>query len=164
MAIQLSRKERRSLLEICRHQCVEARLYRRARMVLLAADGQSISAIAHLMGTCRLRVTQWLCRFREDRIDGLLDHPRSGRPRVITSLERHEVIAAACKSPRDFGVQRRTWTQASLRDAVVSSGLVREISTSEVGRILEVADLKPHRVKSWCHSTDPEFRQKIPDD
>lgn len=161
MAIRVSRRERRLLEEIIRHQCVEARLYRRARMVLLAAGGESISAIARHMGTCRLRVNHWLHRFGEDRLDGLSDHPRSGRPSVITSLERHEVIATACQSPRDFGVGRQTWTHESLRDAVVAVGLVREISSSEVGRILETADLKPHRVKGWCHSTDPEFRLKM---
>jgi len=130
-------------------------------MVVLAAEGESISAIARHLGTCRLRVYQWLHRFQKDRLNGLSDHPRSGRPRVITSLERHAVIATACGRPRDFGVERQTWTHESLRDAVVAAGLVQEISSSEVGRILETADLKPHRVKGWCHSTDPEFHSKM---
>ena len=67
MAIRLSRKEEDLLLEITRQQRVEARLYRRARMVLLAAAGESISEIARQMGTCRLRVNDWLSRFREER-------------------------------------------------------------------------------------------------
>jgi transposase len=161
MAVRLSRRERRCLQDILRQQCVEARLYRRARMVLLAADGKSISAIARHLGTCRLRVHQWLDRFRADRLNGLLDLPRSGRPREITSLERHAVIATACQRPREFGVGRQIWTHETLRDVVVAEGLVRAISSSEVGRILESADLKPHRVKGWCHSTDPEFHAKM---
>lgn len=113
------------------------------------------------MGTCRLRVGQWLRRFERRRLSGLEDDPRSGRPVEITPLERHQVIAAACRVPRDFDVARNTWTHESLRDAVVAQGLVRQISTSEVGRILDAADLKPHRVKGWCHSTDPDFQQKM---
>jgi hypothetical protein len=76
-------------------------------------------------------------------------------------LDRHQIIAEACKSPKDFDIARDTWTSDSLRAAVVAQGLVRRISTSEVGRILEEADLKPHLVKGWCHSTDPEFQTKM---
>jgi transposase len=102
-----------------------------------------------------------LRRFTKVRLSGLRDRPRSGRPSRITPLERHQVIAAACRSPNDLGVARNTWTHESLRDALVAQGLVRRISISEVGRILEEADLKPYRVKGWCHSTDPEFQAKM---
>ena len=160
-AVRLSQREREMLEQVARHQCGEARSYRRARMVLLAASGESVSSIARCMGTCRLRVAQWLRRFQEQRLSGLQDRPRSGRPIEITPLERHQVIAAACRSPKDFGVARNTWTHDSLRGALVAQGLVRRISTSEVGRILDDANLKPYRIKSWCHSTDPEFQVKM---
>jgi transposase len=58
-------------------------------------------------------------------------------------------------------VARNTWTHESLREVLVRKGLVRRISTSEVGRILGEADLKPHRVKGWCHSSDPDFQAKM---
>lgn len=161
VAIQLSRKEKRLLLEMTRQQRIEARLYRRARMVLLAAAGESISEIARQMGTCRIRVYDWLARFGRYGVEGLEDQPRCGRPQLITALERHEVIAIACRSPRELGVERNTWTHETLADALVARNLVREISSSEVGRILEVADLKPYRVRSWCHSTDPDFQKKM---
>jgi transposase len=130
-------------------------------MVLLAASGESVSAIALQMGTCRSRVYEWLERFAAAGIDGLSDEPRSGRPVQITALERHQVVAAACKAPSEFGVERQVWTHESLRDAVIEAGLVRQMSSSEVGRILEGADLKPHRVRSWCHSTDPDYQEKM---
>jgi transposase len=75
-------------------------------MVLMAAEGESISVIARSLGTCRARVGQWLQRFRERRLEGLEDLPRSGRPPEITPLERHQVIATACRCPADFGFQR----------------------------------------------------------
>jgi len=161
VAIRLSSKEKHRLLEITRQQRVEARLYRRARMVLLAAAGETISQIAQQMGTCRRRVYDWLGRFEEERLDGLEDRGRSGRPQIITPMERHEVMAIACRSPREVGVDRNTWTHESLREFLVTTERVREISSSEVGRILEDADLKPYRVRSWCHSTDPDFRPKM---
>ena len=161
MSLRLSRGERTALETILRHQRGEARLYRRARIVLLAAAGESKAEIARQVGTNRSRVDDWIRRFEKERLDGLDDLARSGRPSKISSLERHQVVAAACKSPREFGVSREVWSHESLRDAVVETGLVREISTATVHAILDEAEIKPHRVKSWCHSTDPEFQSKM---
>lgn len=136
-------------------------MYRRARMVLLAADGESNASIARQLGTNRTRVLGWLRRFEGQRLDGLGDAERSGRPIRITPLERHQVVAAACQSPEKYGLSRNTWTRESLADAVVEAGLVREISPSQVGRILDEAQIKPHRVKMWCHSKDPAFQEKL---
>jgi transposase len=130
-------------------------------MVLLAADGASKSEIARQLGTNRSRVGTWLGRFERERLAGLVDAPRSGRPIKITALERHQVIAAACRLPRDFGLEEPVWRQASLRAALVSAGLVREISVATIGSILDEADIKPHRVKMWCHSKDPAFQEKM---
>ncbi len=130
-------------------------------MALLAADGVSVSATARQLGTSRARVTAWLARFRAKGFDGLLDAPRSGRPQVLTALERHQVIAAACQSPRSLGVDRDVWTRQTLAQALVSAGHVRAISPSTVAEILDEAEIRPHRVKAWCHSHDPEFQEKM---
>jgi len=130
-------------------------------MVLLAGQGDSKASIAGQLGTNRIRVGHWLHRFERERMEGLIDRARSGRPIEITPLERHQVIAAACRSPREFGVDRTLWTHQSLRDAVVSAGLVHAISSTSVGMILDEAEIKPHRVKRWCHSRDPDFQKKM---
>jgi transposase len=161
MGLQLSRKERQTLKEITRHQCGEARLYRRARMVLLAADGVSKSSIARQLGTNRTRIGDWLRRFERDRLEGLEDDARSGRPMEITPLERHQVIAMACRSPQNFGVERNVWTHEALKEILISRDLVRAISTTLVGSILDEAEIKPHRVKMWCHSNDPDYEKKM---
>jgi hypothetical protein len=94
-------------------------------------------------------------RFEAEGIEGLKDEPRSGRPARITSLERHQVIAAACSDPSEYGLERSVWSHESLAHALEDSGEVGSISSSTVGRILADAEIKPHRVKTWCHSTDP---------
>jgi len=53
------------------------------------------------------------------------------------------------------------WSHEALAEALQTSGRVRSISSSAVGRILADAEIKPHRVKSWCHSTDPEYQPKM---
>jgi transposase len=161
MVIRLARKQKRTVRSIAQRQRGEARLYRRARMILLADGGESVSSIARKMGTCRAQVGRWIQRFKEGGPEGLRDAPRSGRPPEVTSLERHQVIATACRSPRGFGLHRAVWSHEALAEAVVSAGLVRSISSSTVGRILLQAQIKPHRVKMWCHSNDPAYQQKM---
>lgn len=112
------------------------------------------------MGTNRLRVGHWLRGFAERGVEGLRDQARSGRPPEITPLERHQVIAAACQSPRQLGLERDVWSHDALAEALTERGLVRAISSTTVGRVLQDAEIKPHRVRGWCHSTDPLFQEK----
>jgi transposase len=130
-------------------------------MVLGSAEGETVSSIARQIGTTRLRVGEWLQRFKREGLEGLTDQPRSGRPEEITPLERHQVIATACASPKRFGFQRILWSHAALAEAVVCAELVRSISARTVGRILAEAEIKPHRVKMWCHSKDPAYQKKM---
>ncbi len=161
MGVRVSASEARELERIVRKGRGEARWYRRARMVQLAASGESISGIARALGTSRARVGDWLGRFEEEGVRGLEDQPRSGRPVEITALERHQVIAAACGDPSEFGLERTVWSHEALAVALERSGRVGSISSSTVGRILAEAEIKPHRVKAWCHSTDPEYQEKM---
>jgi transposase len=161
MGIHVSANEARKLEGILREGRGEARLYRRARMVLLAASGTSIAEVARTVGTNRARVGHWLKQFKAAGIAGLSDQSRSGRPVEITALERHQVIAAACEKPSAFGLERVLWSHDALADALMESGRVRSISSSAIGRILDEAEIKPHRVKMWCHSTDPLYQGKM---
>lgn len=53
----------------------------RAKMILMAADGESNDQIAARLDTRREVVSQWRKRFFEQRLRGLEELPRSGRPR-----------------------------------------------------------------------------------
>lgn len=161
MALRLSRHEKNALEASVRTERGEARRHRRARMILLASEGTPVSAIAERLGTSRSRVRVWLKRFEAERLDGLDDQQRSGRPTEIDSLERHQVIALACRPPSELGHLRSLWSHATLAEALVAEGLVRSISARSVGLILEEAELKPHRVKMWCHSKDPAYQEKM---
>ena len=55
------------------------------------------------------------------------------------------------------------WSQDSLSEAVVEAQLVESISVRTVGRILSQAQIKPYRVKMWCHSEDPRFQERLRD-
>jgi putative transposase len=72
---------RADLLRLTRSPSIPAGLARRARIVLLAADGTPIRHIGPLVGVSRTVVRDWLDRFRAHGLAGLHDLPRPGRPR-----------------------------------------------------------------------------------
>jgi transposase len=148
--IVLSDEERVELERIVRASTSEQRMARRARVVLLAAAGETNDTIAARVGLSAHKVSKWRRRFAEERLAGLLDRPRSGGPRRYGHDERLAVFRTACGSPPEGETH---WTVRSLAETV-------GISKSQVHVILDDADLKPHQVRSWLTSLDPEFETK----
>lgn len=99
------------------------------------------------------KVSKWRRRLSEEGIAGLSDRPRSGGPRRYGHDERLAVFTTAC-SPPPAGETH--WTVRSLAQTLGRS-------RSWVHRILAQADLKPHQVRSWLTSLDPEFETKQAD-
>lgn len=68
----------------------------RARVVLWLADGRSVTEVAELMGWSRPTVHCWRDRFIEQGPAGLVDLPRSGRPKTVN---RQHIIATTLMAP-----------------------------------------------------------------
>lgn len=82
--IALSEGARVELIHLTRSPSVAAGLARRARIVLLAAEGVPVRHIGPRVGVSRTVVRDWLDRFRARGLAGLQDRPRSGRPRTFS--------------------------------------------------------------------------------
>ncbi len=132
----------------------------RARIVLAAADGAANAQIARGIGVCEDTARRWRNRFCAQRLDGLKDRPRSGRPRVFTPVEVAEVKALACTRPADHGLPLTRWSTTELRTHAVSTGLVRPVSPSTIGRWLAADAIKPWQHRSWIFPRDPDFATK----
>jgi hypothetical protein len=81
--VTLSVAERAALETLTRRTTVAVGLVRRARMVLLAADGMRLDQIARTVGADRTIVRTWIDRYRAGGLAALGDRPRSGRPRTF---------------------------------------------------------------------------------
>src|SRR3546814_13662932 len=90
--IELSEVERSDLEGLSRRRRTAQGLAQRAHIVLLAAAGLDNKAIAHRIGAVENTVGKWRRRFAEQRLDGLYDEPRYGRPREIGDDEVAETI------------------------------------------------------------------------
>ena len=82
-AIRLSVQEEREVLRRAAKYTLPYFEVQRARMVLLAAEGLPNNQIAARLDTRREVVSMWRKRFFEDRLAGLDQRSRPGRPRVF---------------------------------------------------------------------------------
>ena len=153
VGIELSVEERGALLAIVGSPRSEQRMVTRARVVLAAADGTANRRIAREVGLSERKVGVWRNRFSEQRLAGLRDLPRPGAPRRYDHDRRLEVFKTACSDPPEGETH---WTVRALAEVV-------GIGKSQTHAFLSEADLKPHQVRSWLTSLDPEFDTKQAD-
>ena len=78
--VDLTQDERRTLEAWSRQYTLPYRDVIRARLVLMAADGRSNDQIASALQLPRPVVSKWRKRFVRERLPGLEDRPRRGRP------------------------------------------------------------------------------------
>ena len=82
-AIQLSTSEKLQLETQARKYTSPYYAVLRAKMILLAAQGQPNNQIAASLSVPRQIVSKWRKRFFEERLGGLEDEARTGRPPVF---------------------------------------------------------------------------------
>src|SRR3954462_4178915 len=102
--IELSEDERRALEAIAGRLTAPFRLVQRARIVLYAAQGLTNVEIAGRLDTVPEVVAKWRRRFRLERLEGLQDRARSGRPRRFSPAPggagQGDRVRAAARSRR----------------------------------------------------------------
>ena len=80
LVILLTPTKRSDLEALQRRTTVSAGLARRARMVLLRADGASLADVSRWIGVAPRVVAKWLKRYRQQGLRGLGEQARPGRP------------------------------------------------------------------------------------
>ena len=154
-ALVLREGDRDRLADLARLPSMPSGLAKRARMVLLAADGMPNAQITRTVGVSRPTVIGWRDRYQAGGIAALEDQPRSGRPAEIDEIK---VVVATLvndgRPPRRLGITR--W---SARFMAAELG----ISFASVARIWRKWHLQPHRIETFKFSTDPELEAKIRD-
>ena len=149
--------ERAELQRRVRAHTTPQRAAKRARIVLLAADGVSNRQIAPIVGMNQHTVAHWRHRFQAERLAGLQDRKRPGRPLVYDHDQRLRIVATVTQQPPDPASH---WSHSQLAGELADMG----ISASQIGRILADLDIKPHRVRSWItRPQDPGFWERAAD-
>jgi transposase len=159
--IELSDDERAELQRRANAHTSTVRQARRARIILLCAQGRPLAQIGIEVGMDQHQVGLWRKRFLAQGLDGLEDQSRSGRPRRISHDERIK-LAAVATSEKDPDDPVAAWTHQDIADMVGDDGVV--ISASQVGRILKAMHLDVRRVRGWLNRRDdPQFWERVRD-
>lgn len=154
LAVLVLSDEERSFLEgqVRRHRIARS-MADRCRMILRCADGVGNKAVAAELGVHEHTVGKWRRRFVQDRLEGLSDAPRPGRPRTLADERIAEVIERTLTTtPADA-------THWSLRSMAQETGL----SHTTIRRIWGAFGLQPHRAETFKLSSDPLFVDKVRD-
>ena len=156
--LKLRRGDRAILESWTRAGTVEARVAKRARIVLLAAVGRSNRDIGELVDLHYNQVGIWRHRYEQYGLAGLDDMERSGRPCVYDHDDVLLLVKLVTEEPPE-GATR--WSMEALAEQMAAHGV--PISASQCWRICKALDLKPWQVESWMTSHDPDFWEKAGD-
>jgi transposase len=151
-ALVLRPGDREELERWTRASTVPASAAKRARIVLLAAEGKANTRIAELVGVTVTTVLSWRGRYQTKGLAGLSDAPRSGRPRQV---DHRAVVAATLKPPpKRLGVTH--WSSRLLAERL-------GIGNATVARAWRDYGVQPWRAETFKFSTDPELVGKVTD-
>jgi transposase len=153
-AIELSDEDRATLEGWVRAHSSSQQVVKRARVILMAAQGASNRMIAEAVGLSRPRVIEWRRRFTQEGPRALTrTRPGRGRKSPISAEKVREIVDATTQT------KPRAATHWSCRTMAEAQG----VSHSTIQRIWDAHGLQPHRVRTFKLSKDAHFVDKLVD-
>jgi transposase len=151
--VRLAPHERQELDRRMRSRALRAEDVRRARLILMLADGQSYSTIEHALGCPATYIARWKQRFEAARLAGLYSRHQGRQPKRRTPQLEARILEWTRRAPADGSTH---WTTRKLAKQLKTSHMM-------VARVWQRAGLKPHRLERYMRSTDPAFEHKAAD-
>jgi transposase len=134
---------------------------RRAIVVLMSAQGQSVPDIAHLLKCSQEHVRGVIHDFNDVGFKALNPKWSGGRPKTISEAVRRRIRLIARCCPRDLGLPFSTWSLSKLAGYLVAAKVVALISRESVRQILREGGISWQATKTWKASNDPDFIAKM---
>ena len=148
--LTLSRDERAALEALARSHRGRADEARRARIILLLADGYSYTTISERIDCTAQTIATWKARYQAAGVAGLRGRHRGSKARVLTPQVEARILSWTRKPPTDGTTH---WSTRRLGEQL---GVPHTI----VARAWKRAGLQPHRLERYLRSTDPDFEAK----
>jgi transposase len=150
--IQLSAADHKKLESVIANRNSPQKHVWRAKIVLLTADGHGTAEIMRATGKAKTVIWRWQERFGEEGVAGLWrDKTRPSRIPPLSPEVAERVVALTLAGPPPTASH---WTGAAMAKAA-------GISVSSVQRIWRAHGLRPHLVRRFKLSNDPQFAAKL---
>src|SRR5258705_5214840 len=152
-AITLSNSELMELTRRANSRTDRAEDARRARLILLLAEGHTWDEVSERIGCSRGFVASWSKRFSEQRIAGLYSRHLGQVASVLTPELEARILEATRRAPSDGATH---WSTRKLAEHL-------DVSHMMVARVWAKHGLKPQRVERYMASNDVDFERKAAD-
>ena len=155
--LRLDDEERKELEKLLARHSTGQQIAKRAKIVLLAAQGKNHRQISRELGVSREMARLWRERWLELKQKDIpirkrfQDAERPGVPTKFTTEQVLTLFATACESPEKYGIPISHWTSRELAEVMREQGIVESISPRHVGRLLSEATLKPQQSEYWLN-------------
>src|SRR3954470_17070629 len=153
MTLTLTTEQRTELERCVRGLKIRAEDARRARVILMLAQGESYSTIEATVPCYRDYINRWRRRFLADGLDGLRPRYKGQPPTVLTAVMEARVLEKTRHPPADGSTH---WSTRKL-------GRLLKIHHNLVAKAWQRAGLQPHRFARYMQSDDPDFESKAAD-
>lgn len=153
MPLDLNCSDREELERQCRSQSLRAGDVRKARLLLLLAEGRPYSEIEVLLGCSSAYISRWKKRYESQGMAGLRGRQKGREATVLTPALQARILAKTSQKPSDGS------THWSTRKLAKELGVRHQIIAKAWSR----AGIKPHRMERYMASDDPEFETKAAD-
>jgi transposase len=152
----LTKSERMELQQQTATRNGRADAARRARLILLLADGLTWAEIRAKLDCSDSFIDRWSKRFSAERLAGLFArHAGRERYKVTDRIEARVLARTTKHKPADGSTH---WSSRKL-----AAELGGDISHMAVARIWAKHGIKPHRLEGYLTSNDPDFETKAAD-
>ena len=150
---EISDEAAETLREWCRSTTLPHGQIMRAKIVLQLSEGMTPTEVSAAHRVSPKTVHRWRNRFEAEGVGGLLERARRGRPTVIDKATVDKVL---------FLTTKRI-PQEATHWSIELMARYADVTAWQVRQIWKAADLRPHRLKTFKISHDPQFADKVID-
>jgi transposase len=149
----VSSSEREELAARMRSRTLPSEDVRRARLILMLADGESFTAVQTVLRCNRSYISRWKQRFESDGLAGLYSRHLGRAPAKDATKLEAKILTRTQRKPTDGSTH---WSTRKLGRELL-------VNHMRVARVWQRARLQPHRIEHYILSDDPQFESKAAD-
>ena len=150
LLLEVPEDDLRALTTATRARAASVRCAMRAKIILCRHGAMPKSETARTLGVSEVTVQKWTDRYRAAGIRGLSDRPGRGRRPQLPDSVRERIVTGATQPPKGC-------TRHCTRTMAAAAG----VSHSTVRKIWNQSGIKPHLIRQFKVSKDPEFAAKF---